>query len=156
LLIGLMMSKSLIDAGVVRDNGAAEDCRGDSGPEGLKAGLAVELRRRLRLIDTSRVKVGGSRAVTSGDIGGVTMNLGSRKFWTDLRFLIVAGLPSSRFIGGGPSSGDDEATIGAASARGDDTDEGVDERVCSDWRPYAGTEEQIGTEELGLLVGGVI
>ena len=57
--------------------------------------------------------------------------LGSSKLPADLCVLIVKlpvlG-PSLRFIGGGVSSPDD-ATIGAARARGEEIDDGVDERV---------------------------
>jgi hypothetical protein len=63
------------------------------------------------------------------------MNFGSNKLCKDLRGLIamLLGL-SSRSIKGMGSSGDEGATIGAARASGEDTDEGVDDLVASCWR----------------------
>ena len=59
---------------------------------------------------------------------------------------------SLRSIGGGISSGLREATIGAAKARGEDIDEGVDERVWyvlgGQW--YMGTGA--GTEDALLVM----
>lgn len=134
--MGLMTSKSLMEVGVVRGRGWLEVWRGERGPEagGLVSRLAVEFRRWLRFIDDSRVREPTlpSRAVTSGDVGGVTTNLGSNKLCKDLRGLIAALLGiSSRSINGIGSSGDEEATIGAASASGEDTDEGVDDLVAT-------------------------
>ena len=96
--------------------------------------MAVECRRWLRFIDDSRVREPAlpSRAVTSGDVGGVTTNFGSNKLCKDLRGLIAAILElSSRSINGMGSSGDEGATIGAARASGEDTDEGVDDLVAT-------------------------
>lgn len=123
-----MISKSLIDVGVVLDSGATEDWRGEIGAEvddvGLRSGLAIECRRFERRDD--------SRASILGDIGGVTSSLGSSGLRTGFCVLIVKALEvsSSKLRGGGVSLGDDGATIGAARARGEETDEGVDDRVC--------------------------
>lgn len=56
---------------------------------------------------------------------------GSRRLCPDLRCFMVGtvGGGSSRLMGGGCSSGEDGATMGAARARGDETEEGVDDRV---------------------------
>ena len=51
----------------------------------------------------------------------------------------VPGWPPS-VIGGTDSSGEDGATMGSARARGDDTEDGVDERVVS-WRGAKATTE---------------
>jgi hypothetical protein len=63
-------------------------------------------------------------------------------------------LGSSRFIGGGVSSEGDEGTMGAASASGEEMDEGVDDRVwnargCGNGTDAgAGIGERVGDEEL--------
>lgn len=116
---------------------------------GLVRRLAVEWRRLLRLIDGSRVGPLASRALARGEAGGVTYSLGSKRFDVDRCVLMVKGLElgcgalliagpgviwegegSSRDIGGRLSSRDGEATMGAARARGEEIEEGVDDRVC--------------------------
>src|SRR3984957_10094709 len=122
--MGLMISKSLIDVGVVLDNGAAEGWRGERGAElevGLSIGCTAAECRRLERREGSRDRI-------FGDMGGVIRSFGSIKFW-DFWVVIVKG-PSSRLMGGGLSFGDDGATIGAASARGEEIEDGVDERGC--------------------------
>ena len=126
LEMGLMISKSLIDVGVVLDRGATEGKRGESGvPEmeavGLMIGCAVEcLRWDLRVVP--------SWGETMGDRGGVISNLGSR-FWGERRArMVMLEMGSFRSKGGGCSSGC-EATIGAARAKGEEIEEGVEHRV---------------------------
>lgn len=122
-----MISKSLIDVGEVLEIGAAEGWRGESGPAemipvGLRAG-------GLDAVECLRWLLRPSRGDTRGERGGVRSDLISEMFWTD--FVAAATRPnrfdSSRYMGGGTSS--EDATIGAASARGEEMEEGVDERV---------------------------
>ena len=142
-------------AGVVLEIGATEGWRcenelADMRADGLSAeGLAEDERRRWRR--------GASRGTASGDRGGVRSVLISLKLCA--KFCVLSGiLVSSRFIGGGTSSVGEEATMGAASASGDDMDEGVDDRV---WRDLgcgkgtgavAGIGDSIGDEELFRLL----
>jgi len=64
-------------------------------------------------------------------MGGVTKSRGSKRLLADRRLLIVAfsGGASLRSMYGGWSSGDGDAVIGAAKARGEDIDDGVDDLV---------------------------
>lgn len=88
---------------------------------------AVEWRRWPRRVDCVL-----SRGESIGDAGGVIWILGSNRLPADRCVLIVKRLgtcPSFKSIGGGMSSGEVDATIGAANASGEDMDDGVDERV---------------------------
>ena len=156
-----------MDVGLVRERGAV-DCLGDRGPAGggLVRAFAIEWRRPLRLVDPSLVSPPddsfASREATWGDAGGVTINFGSRRSWADLRVLIVSpadagGVPGegvvgrspdccSRVVGGADSSGEEGATIGAARASGDDTEEGVDDRVVN-WLSCCWRVPKVATED---------
>lgn len=130
-----MISKSLIDVGVVLDSGVTEGKRGDSGTLDNEAvgltigGAALDCRLLRRRPAVASLSWGE----TIGETGGVMRSLGSR-FCGDLRerIPIGAGRLSLRSMGGGISSGVLDATIGAANASGDDIDDGVDERVWKD------------------------
>ena len=148
MLIGLIISKSLIEVGVVRAKGTLEDNLGDRGPTGggLVRILAFECLRLPRRVEPSRVSAEDEE--TCGEAGGVTMTLGSSMFDADFLVLIVRpaeaggvpGEPASE-IGGTDSSGEDGAIMGSAKASGEETEEGVDDRVVSCREPKAATEE---------------
>lgn len=73
LLIGLMISKSFNEGGVVRDKGAEDDSRGDSGPLEVIGLMAWTVECRLRCAPPDLLSV----AVTIGETGGVMVSRGS-------------------------------------------------------------------------------
>src|SRR5882724_11893035 len=116
-----MLSKSLSDGGVVRDEGARDGIRGESGPNGNNVGLmpcTVECRLRCAPL---------SSGDTIGESGGVSVTRGSTvSACVERRVRMVRPLPS---ISGESAKDGGGALMGAASARGDETDDGVEERV---------------------------
>lgn len=61
---------------------------------------------------------------------------------------------SSSDMGGIDSSGEDDATIGAASARGEETDDGVEDLVaCRGWRGIKEAAE--ATRGMGIDMGRI-
>ena len=150
LLIGLIISKSLIDVGADREDGTTDGIRGERGPpEGL-LGQSIERRRVLNGIP--------SRGIIEGEMGGVIVTRGS-KAAADFGRIIMGegstGLPEALFVDSSEGnssrfsstlvspafstglmlalrdigSGSCEAMMGSASASGDEIDDGVEDLV---------------------------
>lgn len=129
LLIGLMISKSLMDVGAALERGVEEERRGDRGcpvypDEGVPIGCIVDgLLLCALLVGGS----GGGIIAERTGLGYIPPKLGIRDCCGDL-LNVIAG--SAMPFKGGMSSVCNEAVIGIAKANGEDTEEGVDGRVA--------------------------
>ena len=125
LLIGLMISKSLIDVGVVLESGAEEGRRGERGwPFDPIAGVAIGwIVDGLLLCALFNGGSGGAIIRERMGLGCIPPEPGVKLCWGDL-LKVVPG--SAKSVKSGMSSVCSEAVIGIAKAKGEDTEEGVD------------------------------